>query len=166
MKAYIGIDPGASGAICVLPEDELPAVLRFINSTDKQICDFFSTISMSYDCFAVMELVGAMPGQGVSSMFNFGNSFGFIRGVLVATSIPFELKVSRTWQKALGFAPRRIERGEDKKELPSSESKTEFKRRLREKAEQLFPNVKMTNDVADAYLIAEYCRRTRLNQLV
>lgn len=161
IRAAIGIDVGASGAIVVLPENRDPEILRFLNSTERQINDFISKIGMEYDAFAVIELVGAMPGQGVSSMFNFGQSAGFIRGVITANSIPYEYKVPRSWMKYLGITPRLIERNE-KKEIINEESKTDFKRRLRNKAEQLFPNAKMTNDVADAFLIAEYCRRTRI----
>jgi crossover junction endodeoxyribonuclease RuvC len=161
MEAYVGIDPGASGAVVVIPEDgSEPRILRFGNSTEKQIWDFINSIAFDYECFCTLELVGAMPGQGVSSMFSFGDSVGFIRGLLTAASIPFEKKVPRAWQKVVGITPRVT----GKKEGETEESKTEFKRRVRSKAEQLFPKVKMTNDIADALLIAEFTRRTRNEQ--
>jgi hypothetical protein len=93
-------------------------------------------------------------------MFSFGDSVGFIRGILTASGVPFEQKVPRVWQKALGIAPRLIERDATKK-IIKEESKTDFKRRLKEKAEQLFPTVKVTLDVADSLLIAEFNKRTR-----
>jgi hypothetical protein len=154
-KAYIGIDPGAQGCIVALVENEQPRILRFGKATEKEIWEFFNDLSFSFECKCIMELVGAMPGQGVASMFSFGDSVGFIRGLLTAAGIPFEKKVPRTWQKALGITPR-----ETGKNGATEESKTDFKKRVREKAEQIFPQVKMTNDVADALLIAEFCRRT------
>lgn len=158
MRAWIGIDVGASGAIAVLKENHIPETLRFTSSTDKQVCDFLNKIISTYDCMCVVEQVGAMPGQGVTSMFSFGQSAGFIRGVITALGLSFEQKVPRVWQKALGISPRLIERDAAKK-IINEESKTDFKRRLRQKAEQLFPDIKFTNDIADAVLIAEYCRR-------
>jgi crossover junction endodeoxyribonuclease RuvC len=156
-KAYLGIDPGANGAIVALVDGEMhPHILRFGKATEKEIWEFISGLSFDYDCFCTLELVGAMPGQGVSSMFTFGDGVGFIRGLLTAAYIPFEKKVPRTWQKELGITPRVT----GKKEGETEESKVEFKRRLREKAEQLFPLIKMTNDIADALLIAEFTRRT------
>lgn len=159
MKAYIGCDPGASGAIAVILENGEVKILRFDKATDKEIWEFVSTLGFMYDCFCTLELVGAMPGQGVTSMFSFGDSVGFIRGILTAASIPFERKVPRSWQKALGITPRLIERDTNKK-IVNEESKTEFKRRLKTKSEQLFPQLKITNDMADALLIAEFTKRT------
>ena len=158
MKAFAGIDPGAMGAIVVLPESGDVKILRFGKSTEKEICDFVMDMAFEYECFCTIELVGAMPGQGTSSMFNFGDSVGFVRGILTAAKIPFQQKVPRTWQKIFGITPRVT----GKKEGETEESKTEFKRRVREKAEQLFPHVKMTNDIADALLIAEFTRRTHV----
>lgn len=161
MRAYIGIDPGANGSAAVLTEDKLIHIIRFNKSTEKEIWEFFRDMSFNYDeCFCTLEQVGAMPGQGVSSMFSFGDSVGFIRGILTASGVAFEHKTPRVWQKALGISPRLIERNAAK-QIIKEESKTDFKRRLKEKAEQLFPTVKVTLDVADALLIAEFNKRTR-----
>lgn len=158
MRAFIGIDPGANGAMVAILETGEVKVLRFGKCTEKEIFEFANDLAFDFTCFCTLELVGAMPGQGVSSMFSFGDSVGFIRGILTATQIPFEQKVPRTWQKVLGITPRVT----GKKEGETEESKTEFKRRVREKAEQLFPEIKMTNDIADALLIAEFTRRTHV----
>ena len=160
MIAHIGIDPGANGSAAVLTEDRKIHIIRFNKATEKEVWEFFRDISYDYECFCTLEQVGAMPGQGVSSMFSFGDSVGFIRGILTASGVPFEQKVPRVWQKALGIAPRLIERDATKK-IIKEESKTDFKRRLKEKAEQLFPTVKVTLDVADSLLIAEFNKRTR-----
>lgn len=154
--AFLGIDPGSSGAaVAFLSDTTEPKILRFQNSTHRQVWQFLEELSFDYKVFCVLELVGAMPGQGVTSMFTFGKEYGMITGFLVAGSIPYEEKVPRTWQKALGITPRyKPKKGEQGVE----ETKTEFKRRLRQKAEQLYPEIKMTNDVADAILIAHFCK--------
>lgn len=154
----MGIDPGASGAVVVIPISGEITILRFGKATEKEICDFIMDAAFENECFCTLEQVGAMPNQGVTSMFSFGDSVGFIRGILTAAKIPFQQKVPRTWQKSFGITPRVT----GKKEGETEESKTEFKRRVREKAEQLFPNIKMTNDIADALLIAEFTRRTHV----
>ena len=158
MKAFIGIDPGANGAMVAILETGEVKILRFGKCTDKEIYEFANDLAFDYECFCILEKVHSMPGQGVSSTFTFGNNFGFIRGILTATRIRFDDKAPRVWQKVLGITPRVT----GKKEGETEESKTEFKRRVREKAEQLFPEVKMTNDIADALLIAEFTRRTHV----
>lgn len=158
-KCWIGVDPGASGAVVGITEDGDIRQIRFGKATQQEIWSFLESLSFEYQCFATIEHVGAMPGQGVSSMFSFGMSTGFIHGLLTAARIPFELRVSRSWQKALGITPRfKPKKGEPGTE----ETKPEFKKRLKQKAEQLFPKEKITTDTADAYLISEYTRRTRV----
>lgn len=157
MKAYIGIDPGSSGAIVSISEGGEVRTLRFGKSTQKDIWDFFNSVSFDYECFATLELVGAMPGQGVSSMFTFGKNVGFIIGLLTASAIPYQEKVPRSWQKELGITPRfKPKKGESGTE----ETKPQFKKRLKEKAEKLFPKESVLTDTADALLLAEYTRRT------
>lgn len=157
MRAWIGVDPGASGCMVAIIEDGDIKVCRFEKSTETEMWDFINGLAFDYDCFCTLELVGAMPGQGVSSMFQFGDGVGFIRGLLTAARIPFEKKVPRTWQKAFAIPPR-----ETGKNGGVEESKVEFKRRVKQVAERLFPKMKITNDIADALLIAEFTRRTHV----
>jgi Holliday junction resolvasome RuvABC endonuclease subunit len=107
-----------------------------------------------YSVCAVIEHVHAMPKQGVSSTFKFGVGYGGLRMALIAASIPFEEVTPRTWQKALGVVVRK-----------KTETKTQFKNRLKAKAQQLFPRESITLKTADALLIAEYCRRKQLGLL-
>lgn len=154
--AFMGIDPGASGACVVITSQNQIHEIRFTKSTDKEIWQFIENMSFKYNIKCVSEMVSAMPGQGVTSMFSFGTNVGFIKGLLVAAGISYEEKVPRTWQKALGIQPRyKPKKGESGVE----ESKTDFKKRLRQKAEQLYPNHKITADTADAILIAHFCRQ-------
>lgn len=158
-RAFLGIDPGATGAAVLLFDDDSVDVLRLSKVTDAEAWKWFAGTAQAVDAFACIEKVGGYVGVGQpgSAMFQFGRSTGKLLGFLVAAGIPFEEVSPQAWQKALGIAPRRKK---SKKGGPG-ESGTEWKRRLRQKAEELFPDVEMTNDLADALLIAEHCRRVR-----
>lgn len=104
----IGVDPGASGAI-VLLEDGVPVewtvmpVMKVGSATRvnaSALADFFAGAHAEH---AYVEQVGAMPGQGVSSMFNFGHSCGTVMGVLGAMAIPHTLVTPQAWKKAAGL---------------------------------------------------------------
>lgn len=159
MKAYMGIDVGKSGAAVVVAEDGTIKICRFMNATEKERWDFFNSISFDYECEAIMELVHSMPGEGVSSSWSFGRESGLVEAFLTASCIPYQKKTPQTWMKYFGIK-REIVRENGKEVKEKSESKTEYKRRLRNKAEQLYPNIKMTNDISDAVLIAHFCKNT------
>jgi hypothetical protein len=157
-KCWIGIDPGSSsGAAAAITEDGIIKTIRFSKTTEKEWWVFFANLAFDYECFCTTELVGVMPGQGIVAGFSFGKNVGFILGLLTASGIPYEQKVPRSWQKELGITPRfKPKKGESGTE----ETKPEFKKRLKAKAEQLFPKEKVLTDTADALLIMEYTRRT------
>ena len=157
-KCYIGIDPGgSSGAASAITEDGVIETIRFSKTTEKDWWNFFNKLAFDYECFATIEAVGVMPGQGLVSGFAFGKNVGFILGLLTASGIPYEQKIPRGWQKEMGITPRfKPKKGESGTE----ETKPEFKKRLKAKAEQLFPKEKVLTDTADALLIMEYTRRT------
>ena len=158
-KCFIGIDPGANGACVGITEDGIIHEIRFGKVTDSEVYKFMEGLSFEYNCFCVKEKVWAIPAKnddgsfrsmGASTSFTFGENNGKILGFLIACGIAFEEKTPQTWQKMYGM----------KRE--KNESQTDYKKRLRQKAEQLFPKSKITTDTADAYLIAEFTRRTRL----
>lgn len=138
---YIGIDPGASGSIAVIHT----GCVHWTKNTESphDMSDFLKSWKDIGDCYAFIELVSAMPKQGVSSTFKFGASYGLLRGLLVANRIPFEEVTPVRWQNAM--------------KCRSGGDKNVTKRR----AQQLFPDEKITHANADAILLAEYCRRTR-----
>jgi len=92
---YIGIDPGKDGAMAFLYEEEPPVIMTF----DREIYGKSLSIGRDRICKCCLERVGAMPGQGVTSMFKFGENFGFIQGLLTAYSIPYELVTPQKWKK-------------------------------------------------------------------
>lgn len=107
----IGIDPGNTGAIAFLDDDGLINVEDMplmANGKKKQVnaaelSKIISGMSVMEQPHAYVEKVGAMPGQGVSSMFNFGMGYGVIQGVLAALEIPYTLVTPQRWKKAAGL---------------------------------------------------------------
>lgn len=123
---YIAIDPGINGAVAVISED---------NSLLIQKCP--STISgmaevirqMKSPVKAVIEKVGAMPGNGGVSMFTFGQNYGQWQGILAAFGIPVIEVTPQKWQKHIpGIpAPRKTTKGEKKSAAQKSAEKAERK---------------------------------------
>jgi len=144
----IGIDPGKSGGIAVIADLVTgPHVDTCkLSGTERDIYDalepYCQWVLQGVPCKAYIEKVHARPGQGVTSMFTFGRNYGFLRGLLIALGIPFEEVTPQKWQKAMGC----MSKGD--------------KNVTKQKAQQLFPDLKITHATADALLIAEYGRRT------
>lgn len=101
----IGCDPGISGAIAILDDSgaliecfDMPVFkIKGKSKIDvHQLGAFFSKHAIG--ARAVVELVGAMPGQGVTSMFTFGFAAGALHGAVGALGIPLETVSPRTWK--------------------------------------------------------------------
>ena len=150
MKKYIGIDPGAHGGIAVLSADGSVVEVAKMPTTPMDLLDFLSRYKD--DSFCILERVGGMPGNGGSAMFNFGKGYGHLQMALLALGIPTSDVTPNKWEKSF--------------QLGSSgkNGKTEWKNRLKGKAQQLFPSLgrKITLATCDALLIAEYGRRLSL----
>ena len=156
----IGIDPGISGAICFFKSDiikdviEMPVMAdgkknkrqingpQIVNEIQKRIENI-----PKKNIFVVVEHVSAMPGQGVTSMFNFGQSFGVIKGICSALKLPIYFVRPVKWKKYFNLI------------------KTD-KEASRSKAIQIFPYIssklskKKDNNKADAILIASFFNNT------
>lgn len=138
----MGIDPGKTGGIAIInPVANTVETLSMTNKTEMDIYDWMVENDRPTKC--IIEKVHGMPGQ--RGMFEFGKSFGFLIGLITARQIPFELVIPNKWQKFLG--------------CQTKGDKNVTKR----KAQQLFPQLKITHAIADALLIAEYCWRTNNN---
>lgn len=151
MTISIGIDPGNSGAIVAMRRGKLK-ICRMDQATERDVVDFLQSLAWSEEgAFAYLEQLHALPAfagpdggpgmRGSISSFKVGSSYGFLRGVLVATGIPFEEVRAVKWQRAMGCL--------------SGGNKNVTKAR----AQELFPDHKVIHQTADAMLIAEYCRR-------
>lgn len=93
---YIGIDPGKNGGLAILQGEE---VQTFRYDRDTYRCVLSDLRGETAVC--CLEHVSAMPGQGVTSMFHFGEGFGWLQGMLEAYEIPYELVRPQKWKKRL-----------------------------------------------------------------
>lgn len=140
---YIGIDPGASGGIGVI--DTTEGTAEAIPYSEEAL---YTTLHKYSFVKACVEKVGARPGQGVSSMFNFGKAYGYILGALDISMVSYELVTPQAWKKEFHLSA-------DKKQSI-------------ECCKRLFPEVDLRRSMqcrtdhdgmAEALLIAEYARR-------
>ena len=110
----IGIDPGISGSICFFQDGIIKDVIEMPTMTDgkknkRQVngAQIFNEISERINKFdkknikVVIEQVSAMPGQGVTSMFNFGQSFGILKGICSAMHLPVYYVRPAKWKNIL-----------------------------------------------------------------
>ena len=156
----IGIDPGISGSICFLENGKIIDVVEMPTMAEgkknkRQVngSQIYNEISQrinkiqNQDIRIIIEQVSAMPGQGVTSMFNFGQSFGILKGVCSAMQLPMYFVRPAKWKKYFN--------------LINSE-----KDASRTRAIEIFPNFssqlsrKKDSNKADAILIASFYYET------
>ena len=108
---YVGIDPGLNGAIAYLDVEtghlsivDMPTMeVKRNNKSKREVnaAGMANLLAIEFKVGGVMlERVGAMPGQGVTSVFSFGRSVGIIEGVLAAYELPVTIITPQEWQKA------------------------------------------------------------------
>ena len=108
----IGIDPGISGSICFFKDGKILDVIEMPTMTEgkknkRQVngSQIYNEISKrlnkieSHQIKVIIEQVSAMPGQGVTSMFNFGRSFGILKGICSAMQLPMYFVRPAKWKK-------------------------------------------------------------------
>ena len=108
----IGIDPGITGSICFFEDGKIIDVVEMPNMAEgkknkRQVngAQIYHEISKRIknlekkDIKVIIEQVAAMPGQGVTSMFNFGQSFGVLKGICAAMQIPMYFVRPAKWKK-------------------------------------------------------------------
>ena len=158
----IGIDPGLNGAIVIMENNKVLSVFdmpvmsegkknkRQLNSAQLVRIIKENTLAND-DINVVVEQVNAMPGQGVTSMFNFGQTFGAIKGVCAALELPIFFVRPAKWKKHF--------------ELINASKDSS-----RTKVIEMYPT--LSNDLAkkdvnksDAILIARYFSETRLKDI-
>ena len=158
----IGIDPGISGAICFFENGQVKEIInmpvmadgkknkRQINGpqTYNEILKRINNYPKK-DIIVVIEQVSAMPGQGVTSMFNFGQSFGVIKGICAALSLPIYFVRPAKWKKHFNL----IKTNKDASRTKVIEVYPEISSKLHRKKD---------SNRADAILIALYFNETQL----
>ena len=156
----IGIDPGISGSICFFEDGKILDVVEMPTMIDgkknkKQVngSQIYNEISTRIreidkkDIKVIIEHVSAMPGQGVTSMFNFGQSFGILKGICSAMQLPMYFVRPAKWKKYFNL----INTNKDAS---------------RTKVIEIFPYIsskisrKKDSNKADSILIAKYFEET------
>ena len=156
----IGIDPGISGAISVIENKKIlevydtPTMIegkknkRQINGA--QVTNIIKErLNGGKEVIVVVEHVNAMPGQGVTSMFNFGQSFGVIKGICAALGLPIYFIRPTKWKKHFNL----IKTNKDASRTKVIEAYPEIASKLHRKKD---------SNKADAILIARYFNDTQL----
>lgn len=155
---FLGLDPGGSGGLACVTEEGPSAGVRIVATPDGE-ADIRAWIQAIIDertnVYATIEKLWGYAGNDKAggngpAMFKLGQSYGFLRGILIGLQVPFEEVTPQAWQKAFGIPKRDSKRGE---------TQPQFKNRIKAKAQQLFPGVHITLATADALLMAEFCRR-------
>lgn len=144
LRYYIGLDPGKGGGVgvvgCHIPfAHKMPDNHQDLWDLLKRIRD-----DSEGNCFALLEKVHSSPQMGVKSAFTFGQGYGALEMALTACEIAHEAILPAKWQKELGCLS-----GGDKNVT-------------KDRAQGLWPRIKMTHALADALLIAEYAKRKSL----
>lgn len=106
---FIGIDPGKTGGITAIGhKGELLASERFDSADGIDAIGYMFHTFKGQEILTAMEMVHAYPGQGVVSMFTFGEQYGLAQGYLRALKQPFTLYPPQAWQKILppGMSPK------------------------------------------------------------
>lgn len=148
---WIGIDPGQKGGYAVIAKTETgQAVFAYPWDDSFFAMEMASLMQMKeHGIVAAVEKVGARPGQGTVSMFNFGKSAGYIEGVLSALGIPYQLVPPAKWKKEFSLI------GKDKQASIIT-------------CRKLFPDLDLkrtercktdSDGMAESVLICEYARR-------
>jgi len=127
---YIGIDPGFSGAIAFYWPDEMhievydmPTVKNAKGKTELNLHELHQIMKPEADeqHIAFIEQVGAMRGQGVSSMFRFGQSYGATQMAVAAHKIPMHLVTPAKWKGHFGLSrDKGVSRGLATQRFPKS----------------------------------------------
>ena len=160
----IGIDPGLSGGIAILDDlkifdiYDMPIMSEGKKNKNQlnsaQLVNIIKkNIISNGDTFLIVEQVSAMPGQGVTSMFNFGQTFGSIKGICAALDLPIFFVRPAKWKKHFDL----INSSKDASRTKVIEMYPSISSRLTKKKDV---------NKADAILIARYFRdcRAQFNQ--
>jgi len=153
---FIGIDPGLKGGLAVI-DGSLIADLRIMPAVkvgnkkqldERQLVHLFKGWKSGTEITTYIELVGSRPGQGVTSMFNFGLGWGIVRGILSGLSISYELVRPQAWKKVMLAG------------MPKGSEYQVASRLWPDQSWMATPRCTTAHDgMIDAALIAEYGRR-------
>jgi len=140
-KTVIGIDPGVSGGITIYQDGHVEA-----HNMPKTLGDIYLLLLQyttdNTHCF--LERVHSMPKQGVASSFKFGQAYGRLEAITIALRFKTESVTPQAWTRWYSLGTR------------GNKTNTQWKNKLKEKAQQLYPNANVTRENADSVLIMHY----------
>jgi hypothetical protein len=155
MRTIIAIDPGASGGIATLMDYSEKAWAVPMPDTEG---DILHTIRAAFEGSIVQPVAFIEENTGYAgvkipshTMHKLGRNTGFILGVLAGLGIRTEMVGPKKWQATFGIGSK-----------SGCASKTEWKNKLKAKAQQLYPHIKVTLSTADALLILDYARKQQV----
>ncbi len=152
---YIGVDPGSKGGVAIMDGDS-GGLIWMAPFSDKNIIAAASYVSQNYKdkSICTIEKVWALPHEGATSSFNFGQNYGYEQGVFTAYQIPIQLIAPITWKSYYKLS--------------------HDKQQSIDLAEKLFPGInlyrtpkckKKHDGMAEALLIANYGGKKHDNRL-
>lgn len=156
-RLALGIDPGKEGGMVLFFSRDNFQITKTGKYTEQDLFNLLRELNgqMTSDVVTVfIERVWARPGNGTKQSYNYGYNYGTIRMACIAAGVRLEEVLPSKWQRGLGIPPAK-----------KNDSYADRKKRLKAKAQELFPQVKVTNWMADALLIGEYGRRELLRGL-
>lgn len=164
MSSVLGIDPGQSGGLCLLPDDLTDIQIQVMPSP-HELCALLVEWRPKH---VFLEKAQAMPKQGVSSVFTYGHHNGVVEGILIALGIPHTLVPPSVWSAEIHKGTK-IKKRKASEAGNASQLKNMRKQRSLEAATRLFPwldfrgtakSKKAHMGIVEAVLIAEYGRRS------
>lgn len=156
MTNILAIDPGKNGGLAYATSDFIEAIQMPLAGDEVDFHSIAQYLIQNSITLCCMEKVGAMPGQGVTSMFNFGQTYGGIKGVCAALGVRLELVTPQKWKSVvLAGTPK------------DKDAAINYCRRV-------FPDISLLasprsrkphDGISDALCILEYARRTYIPQV-
>lgn len=156
-NTWVGVDPGKNGGIAIIKGNSMGDESVKVYRCPDNVLDLGYILTSNglgvmrkEELHVLIEHVHAFPGQGVVSTFSFGRNLGWWEGAFGSLDLEHDFVAPKKWMSYYSTTP--------------GMSKRERKRFLRGIAERLFPNVKMTFNISDALLIANYCKEIYLKE--
>lgn len=146
-KLIIGIDPGSTGAVCIW--DHFTPIVSPLPRDIFALDDMFREWSTKSVRVVIEEIRSFGPQIGSKASFTFGHHYGVLEALMIAYRIPYTKVPPKEWQKSFSMTKKK------------GESQPQWKKRLAQRAKELFPTIRDTlkTDHADSVLIAEHGSR-------
>ncbi len=165
-KIYMGIDPGLSGGIAIIENTVPLVVMEMMITTNGEIDvirlrkELRKILRQVDHCY--IEKSQPMPQQSANSTFNYGKGYGMIRALLDISAVPYQEIAPLKWKREYSLVNKGKNKPKKKKASIKAESIAVARKLFPKLPDETFitPRGRMKDGVAEALLIAEFCRRT------